>query len=60
MKIVEKSPFRVEPKCKHVDKCRMCTMQHITIEQQVNMKQDLVLDELKLIADVCNLSCIIK
>ena len=44
---VEKpSPFRVEPECKHFDKCGGCQLMHLDYKEQLRMKQQRVVDAL--------------
>jgi len=39
---VEKSPMRIEPKCKYYESCSACQLQHIAYPDQINWKQKLV------------------
>ncbi len=39
IKVVEPSPYRVEPKCEHFGECGGCQLQHIQPEHQIIAKQ---------------------
>lgn len=42
--ILEASPDRVEPKCKHAGICGGCTLQHMDAQAQIQFKQSVLLD----------------
>lgn len=45
--IIEKSPFRVEPKCVHFGVCGGCKWQNLSYEKQLDFKQDEVYNNIK-------------
>lgn len=45
--IVERSPFRVEPKCIHFGVCGGCKWQNLSYEKQLDIKQDEVYNNIK-------------
>ncbi|WP_020396642.1 23S rRNA (uracil(1939)-C(5))-methyltransferase RlmD [Thiolinea disciformis] len=45
--VLEASPDRVEPKCKHFNQCGGCSWQHIALDAQIRYKQKILLDNLK-------------
>lgn len=45
--ILDKAPERTDPKCAHYGICGGCSMQHVEIEAQVKLKQQILLDQLK-------------
>jgi 23S rRNA (uracil1939-C5)-methyltransferase len=45
-KVVQPSAARVEPKCKHFSRCGGCSLQHLDHQQQVEFKQQQLLDSL--------------
>ncbi len=45
--VTKASPFRVEPGCDHFAVCGGCSLQHLAAEQQIIMKQGLLLENLK-------------
>ncbi|MDP2167815.1 MAG: class I SAM-dependent RNA methyltransferase [Thermodesulfovibrionales bacterium] len=42
--VIEPSPFRVEPPCRHFGECGGCQLQFISYEEQVRMKEEILLD----------------
>jgi 23S rRNA (uracil1939-C5)-methyltransferase len=46
------SPDRVAPRCEHVDFCGGCALQHLSIEQQRQFKQQQLLENLKRIGQL--------
>lgn len=42
--ILEPSSLRVEPQCPHYQMCGGCSLQHISVEEQIHFKQDQLLD----------------
>ncbi len=47
LEILKPSPFRRLEPCPHASECGGCQWQHMTYDEQVRQKQDLVLNELK-------------
>ena len=47
IEILEKSPFRVEPKCIHFGVCGGCKCQNLSYEKQLDVKQDEVFNNIK-------------
>jgi len=45
--IINASPFRVEPQCPHYGICGGCSLQHLAEEQQIILKQGVLLENLK-------------
>jgi 23S rRNA (uracil1939-C5)-methyltransferase len=45
--IIEASADRVTPKCPHYGQCGGCDMQHLAHDQQIQTKQNLVVDQLQ-------------
>lgn len=52
VEIVEKSPFRVEPRCIHFGVCGGCKWQNLAYEKQLEFKQDEVYNHIKRIAGI--------
>ncbi|SFJ00853.1 23S rRNA m(5)U-1939 methyltransferase [Kaistella treverensis] len=52
VEIIEKSPFRVEPRCIHFGVCGGCKWQNLAYEQQLEFKQDEVYNHIKRIAGI--------
>ncbi len=52
IEVLTESPHRVTPPCPHYDQCGGCDLQHLSIEQQREHKQQQVLDQLARFADV--------
>jgi 23S rRNA (uracil1939-C5)-methyltransferase len=50
--ILEPSPSRVEPKCQHFGVCSGCVLQHMSVEKQIEAKQQVLLDNLQRIGHV--------
>jgi 23S rRNA (uracil1939-C5)-methyltransferase len=46
-KILEPSPFRIEPACKYFGTCGGCQLQHIPFKMQIKLKEDILRDCLK-------------
>jgi 23S rRNA (uracil1939-C5)-methyltransferase len=44
LSVIEPSPLRIEPKCSHYLLCGGCSLQHMQEEQQINFKQEHLLD----------------
>ncbi len=45
--IISASPLRVEPECLHFSMCGGCSLQHLAAEQQILLKQEVLLENLK-------------
>lgn len=45
--IIKPSPLRVEPKCPHFSICGGCSLQHLAADQQILLKQGILLNSLK-------------
>lgn len=45
--VIEASPKRVNPPCKHFGLCGGCSLQHMSISTQIELKQQTLLDQLK-------------
>ncbi len=43
-KILEPSPFRIEPACEYFGVCGGCQFQHIPYEMQIRLKEDILID----------------
>lgn len=54
VEILEKSPFRVEPKCIHFGVCGGCKWQNLSYQKQLEYKQDEVYNHIKRIGGVEN------
>lgn len=52
--ILEKSPFRVEPKCVHFGVCGGCKWQNLSYEKQLDIKHDEVFNNIKRIGGLEN------
>ena len=50
--ILEPSVHRVEPFCPYYDQCGGCDMQHIDLDEQVAIKKEIVLENLKRIGKI--------
>lgn len=44
--VLEPSPSRVEPACEHFGICGGCRLQHVASEEQIRLKQQILLDDL--------------
>lgn len=53
-KILRPSPSRIKPRCKHFGVCGGCHFQHIKYETQLELKRDLVRDQLERIGKLKN------
>ena len=54
IEILEKSPFRVEPRCVHFGVCGGCKWQNLSYEKQLEIKQDEVFNNIKRIGGLEN------
>ena len=45
--IIKASPLRVQPECEHFAVCGGCSLQHLAADQQIIMKQNVLLENLK-------------
>ena len=52
LNVLEASPQRVEPACKHFGVCGGCSLQHLSNEEQIRIKQQILLDDLQHIGRV--------
>jgi len=52
VKILEKSPFRVEPECIHFGVCGGCKWQNLSYEKQLEFKNDEVFNNIKRIGGI--------
>lgn len=52
IQFVEKSPFRVDPKCIHFGVCGGCKWQNLAYEKQLEFKQDEVFNHIKRIGGI--------
>ncbi|MGQ9679076.1 MAG: 23S rRNA (uracil(1939)-C(5))-methyltransferase RlmD [bacterium] len=50
--IIEPSPFRVPPLCSYYGECGGCQLQHITYQEQLVIKKNLVVDALQRIGKI--------
>ena len=57
VEIVEKSPFRVEPKCIHFGTCGGCKWQNMSYEKQLFFKQDEVENNIRRIGGIEDFVC---
>ena len=47
LEVLKASDLRVEPKCSAFDMCGGCSLQHMSSPAQIDLKQDMLLDQLK-------------
>ena len=57
VEIIEKSPFRVEPKCIHFGTCGGCKWQNMSYEKQLFFKQDEVENNIRRIGGIEDFVC---
>ncbi len=50
--VLEKSPYRIEPKCKYYMQCGGCDFQHIKYEKQVKIKKEILEETLERIGKI--------
>ena len=46
-RLIETSPFRVEPACRHFGSCGGCALQHLAWQPYLDFKRDLVIEALR-------------
>lgn len=56
LEVLEKSPSRVEPKCRIFDSCGGCALQHCEYEEQLRLKGEIVKNALTRIGKLENIS----
>ena len=54
VEILQPSPERIEPKCKHFGECGGCHYQNLPYEKQIQAKTDILIDQLKRIGKIEN------
>ena len=54
IEILEKSPYRVEPKCIHFGVCGGCKWQNLSYQKQLDFKQEEVYNNIKRIGGIEN------
>lgn len=54
IEILEKSPYRIEPKCVHFGVCGGCKWQNMSYEKQLDFKQEEVYNNIKRIGGIDN------
>lgn len=47
LEVIKASPLRVKPQCPHYEICGGCSLQHLDEPQQIHLKQQTLLDNLK-------------
>ncbi len=47
VKIIKKSPLRIKPKCPYFNQCGGCDLQHVSYEDQIKMKTDIIMQFLE-------------
>ena len=52
LEVLEASPHRVEPRCPHFGTCSGCVLQHLDAPMQIQLKQDVLLENLERIGHV--------
>ncbi len=52
IEVLEASPQRIEPRCEVFGRCGACSLQHLAPEQQLGLKQAVLLDNLDRIGDL--------
>jgi len=46
-RVLEPSPFRADPRCKHFGQCGGCQWQHVDYWKQLDLKRQIVLDQMR-------------
>lgn len=60
IKIISPSPFRVEPPCPYFRQCGGCSLQHLSYDAQLRLKQSIVKNSLKKYAGIdCEVSPVV-
>jgi len=54
IEILEKSPFRIDPKCRHFSVCGGCKWQNLSYEKQLDFKNEEVYNNIKRIGGIEN------
>jgi 23S rRNA (uracil1939-C5)-methyltransferase len=54
LEVLEASPERIRPKCRHFSLCGGCQYQHMTYEAQLRAKRDILRDQLRRIGNIEN------
>ena len=54
LQILESSPGRIQPRCKHFGECGGCHYQHLPYEKQLEIKTEILVDQLKRIGKIEN------
>lgn len=54
IELLEKSPYRVEPECKYFHSCDGCQLQNLNYQKQLELKQDMVKNNIKKIGNIKN------
>lgn len=54
VELLEPSPHRIAPKCKHFGECGGCHYQHLSYEQQLQAKTNILIDQLQRIGKIEN------
>lgn len=52
VKLLEESPHRVEPMCKHFGVCGGCSWQHLNYNEQIRQKENIVYEAIRRIAKI--------
>lgn len=52
VEVLTASPQRIEPKCQHFGLCGGCSLQHLDSAEQINIKQQVLIDNLQRIGKV--------
>lgn len=45
--VLEPAPQRIEPKCQHYSQCGGCALQHLSVQDQIRHKQEVLLQQLQ-------------
>ena len=56
LEVLKRSPQRIEPRCKHYTKCGGCHYQHLSYQEQLEVKTEIVLDALQRIGGLEDIS----
>jgi 23S rRNA (uracil1939-C5)-methyltransferase len=54
IELLDSSPDRIDPKCRHFGECGGCHYQNLSYEKQLHAKMDILIDQLKRIGKVEN------